>query len=263
MYSFYNIAINEIRKELLLIWSYRIQWLCEIIALTLFFFFLSRMNYAFIKDNNLEFSLISYATWFYAILIIGDMAGKLANEMRAGTFEQISLAVVSMPWILTARVFASIIRATALFLLLIIPLATLFSIHISFQNIGLFFAVFMGLLPGLLGLSFLLGGITFILKEAGPIINIVNNTLLFLSGGFVPLDTFPNWVVTVTKHLPTTQAISIFRNSIQGSAHSFFPFAKVAMGNLVIHSCAYLMIGLLAFLYCEKKAKSAGSLGHY
>lgn len=263
MYSFYNIAINEIRKELLLVWSYRIQWFFEIVALSLFFFFLSRMNYAFTKDSNLEFSLISYATWFYAILIIGDMSGKLANEMRTGTFEQINLAVVSMPWILTARVFASIIRATAIFLLLTIPLVTLFSIRTSFQNIVLFFTVFMGLLPGLLGLSFLLGGITFILKQAGPIINVVNNTLLFLSGGFVPLDTFPNWVVTITKHLPTTQAISIFRNSIQNSKHSFFLFEQVEMSNLLVHSFVYLMIGLLAFLYCEKRAKSSGSLGHY
>src|SRR3972149_9469158 len=98
MYSFYYIAINEIRKELLLVWSYRIQWLCEIIALMLFFFFLSRVNYALLSfGNHFELSLMSYATWFYAILIIGDMAGKLANEMRAGTFEQISLAGVSMP----------------------------------------------------------------------------------------------------------------------------------------------------------------------
>lgn len=263
MYNFYYIAINEIRKELLLVWSYRIQWICEIVALTLFFFFLSRMNYAFSKDSDLEFSLMSYATWFYAILIIGDMAGKLANEMRTGTFEQISLAVVSMPWILVARVFTSIIRATALFLLLMIPLATLFSIHISFHNIGLFFVVFGGLLPGLLGLSFLLGGITFILKEAGPIINIVNNTLLFLSGGFVPLDTFPSWVVMITKYLPTTQAINIFRVNRQLSTHSFFPFSNSGISSLVVHSFIYLLIGLFAFLYLERKAKSEGTLGHY
>lgn len=259
MCKFYHSIINEIRKELLLVWSYRIQWLCEIISLMLFFFFLSRVN--LVGDKQLEFSLMSYATWFYAVLIIGDMGGKLAGEMRTGTFEPICLAIVPILWILIAKTVASIVRSTVLFCLLIIPIVILFSIHISLPNILMFFTVFLGLIPGLLGLSFLLGGITLIVKDASPIVNIVNNTLLFLSGGFIPLDTFPKWIGSITEHLPTTQAIKIFNTAQIGSP--FISLLNKATGNLVVHSLVYLIIGLLTFFYCEKKAKLTGTLGHY
>lgn len=261
MRIFFLHFINEVRKELFLIWNYRVQWVFEVIALILFFFFLSRIN---IPPNqpihSFELSLINYATWFYAILIIGDMGGKLANEMRTGTFEVLCLAAIPIAWILVARIFASIIRATTLFLLLIVPLALLFSIPVPLQHFQLFFKVFCGLLPGLLGLSFLLGGITLLIKDAGPIVNIVNNSILFLSGGFVPLDSFPKWVITLTKYLPTTQAITIFKNHLVFNKTIFF---GNEMAILLVHSLLYLTVGVLAFLYCEKRVRMAGTLGHY
>jgi ABC-2 type transport system permease protein len=250
-------ALNEIRKEFFLIWSYRIQWAFEILALILFFFFLSRMN----PTHSGELSLINYAIWFYAILIIGDMGGKLANEMRTGTFEQLCLGVIPMAWILTARIFASIIRATVLFLLLIIPLAVLFSIPVPFQHMLLFFEVFCGLIPGLLGLSFLLGGITLLIKDAGPIVNIVNNSILFLSGGFIPLSAFPGWATAFATHLPTTQAIAILKNKLGGSirGNSIYGDMTILLG----YSLLYLIVGILSFLYCERRVRIAGTSGHY
>lgn len=250
-------SINEIRKEFFLIWSYRIQWAFEILALTLFFFFLSYIN----LTQSGELYLINYAIWFYATLIIGDMGGKLANEMRTGTFEQLCLASIPMTWILTARIFASIIRATVLFFLLIVPLALFFSIPVSFQHILLFFEVFFLLIPGLLGLSFLLGGITLLIKDAGPIVNIVNNSMLFLSGGFIPLSAFPGSVRAFATHLPTTQAITIFKNQLEGTVgeNSIYGDMTILLG----YSLLYLIVGVLFFLYCEKRVRIAGTLGHY
>lgn len=259
MRIFFLQCMNEIRKELFLIWSYRVQWIFEIVALILFFFFLSRINLSF-SQFSFEYSLINYATWFYAILIIGDIGGKLANEMRSGTFEILCLAVIPIFWILLARIFASIIRATALFFLLVVPLALIFSVPVSFQHLQLFFKVFCGLLPSLLGLSFLLGSITLIIKEVGSIINIVNNSILFLSGGFVPFSAFPKWVVFIANHLPTTQAMTIFRNHLMFQNDLLF---NKEMTILIVHSFLYLIIGVLLFLSCEKKVRLAGTLGHY
>lgn len=264
--DFYRIILNEVRKEFLLIWSHRIQWVCEIFCLILFFFFLTRINpyhQNSDKDFFLELYLVNYAIWFYAVLIIGDVGGKLANEMRTGTFEQICLAVIPMIWILIARIFASIVRATMLFFLLIIPLALLFSIQISFQHANLFFRIFFCLIPGLFGLSFCLGGITLLTKEMGSIFNAINNTLLFLSGSFVSLDSFPGWIASFAKCLPTTQAISIFRNQVQNTRTLPSSGLNGEIWNLIGTSLLYLVIGLLIFFLCEKKAKLLGTLGHY
>jgi hypothetical protein len=80
-----NITLNEIRKEMLITWSYRIQWFFEFTGLIMFFFFLSRINY--FLNSSLDISFLTFSIWFYAILIIGDVGGKIAGEMRTGTFE--------------------------------------------------------------------------------------------------------------------------------------------------------------------------------
>ena len=106
--------------------------------------------------------------------------------------------------------------------------------------------------PGLFGISLLIGGLTILLKDTGWLINIVNNGFLFLSGIFLPLDSFPHQLQKISSMIPTTQAISSL-NEI--SLNDFFM--------IMIINLSYLGLGIFCFFLCEKKAKIKGILGHY
>jgi ABC-2 type transport system permease protein len=243
---FLRILWNEIKKEMLTAWSYRLQWLGEFLSLIVFFVFL------IVVAKEKQIAGISYCLWFYSILIIGDMSGKISVEMRSGTFEQIYLSVIPIPLLLLAKLISSIVRSFIIMISLFSLISILGYINLLDVPILKLSLVMLIVTPGLLGLSLLLGGLTILLKDVGWVINLINNSLLFLSGIFLPLESFPRWLQHASKLSIVTQSVEIIRTN--GPTSELF---------VIIISFIYLVIGFLSFHYCEKKAKLTGRLGHY
>lgn len=243
---FFKVIWNEIIKEILTAWNYRLQWLGEFISLLVFFIFLIAVA------QEKQIAGVSYCLWFYSILIIGDISGKIATEMRSGTFEQIYLSAVPIPLLLLAKVISAIVRSAIIMGSLFILLCSLEYIDLS--NLPALKLAFVLLIvtPGLFGLSLFLGGLTILLKDIGWMLNVLNNSLLFLSGIFMPTESFPRWLQCVSQMSLITKAIECTK--ITGYSNELFLFVLVFI---------YLSLGIIMFLLCEKKAKLMGSLGHY
>jgi len=228
-------------------WSYRLQWLGEFLSLFIFFIFLITLT------EEKQIAAVSYCLWFYCVLIIGDVSGKISTEMQSGTFEQIYLSIIPLPFLLFAKIISSIIRSSLI-------MGSLFTLLWSFGYLTLFnlpanLFVYSILLitPGLFGISLILGGLTILLKDVGWMINIFNNSLLFLSGIFIPIESLPIWLQNIAHISLVTKTIEIIKNG-SPSSNEF---------SLFIDSLFYLLFGLIVFSYCEKKTKLAGTLGHY
>lgn len=243
---FFKIVGNEIKKEILTAWSYRFQWFGEFLSLLIFFIFLIALA------REKQVAGISYCLWFYSILIVGDISGKISTEMRSGTFEQIYLSAIPIPFLLLAKVFSAIVRSFIIMASLFILIWSLGYINISNINYLSLAFILLIITPGLLGLSLFLGGLTILLKDTGWMLNILNNSLLFLSGIFMPIESLPTWLQYVSDLSLITQAIEF----IKVSDHS-------NESHLLVISFFYLFLGIIVFLFCEKKAKLKGSLGHY
>lgn len=244
---FIKIIWNEIKKEILTSWSYRLQWLGEFLSLLIFFMFLINLT------EEKQIAAISYCLWFYSILIIGDISGKISTEMKSGTLEQIYLSIIPIPFLFFTKVISSIVRASLIMGGLFILLWGLG--YLAIFNLPIKIVVFATALitPGLFGLSLILGGLTILLKDIGWIINIVNNSLLFLSGIFIPLKTFPQWLQHIAQTSLITKAVEIINNN-SITSNWFLLF---------INSFCYLLFGFIIFLCCEKRAKLTGTLGHH
>lgn len=240
----FNIILNEIKKEFFNTWSYRWQWFGEFISLFAFFFFLNMMT------QKTETGL-AYGIWFYSVLIIGDISGKISLEMRSGTFEQIYLSSIPIPLIFLSKITTSIFRAFIIMTTLLMFFYFLGYIQLSLLNYNVFYVLMM-ITPGLFGISLFVGGLTIILKDISWLINVMNNGFLFLSGIFLPLDSLPYQLQNISLMIPTTQAIN-FLNQF-----SVYDFCVIMTLNL-----SYLGVGIVCFFLCEKKAKMRGILGHY
>lgn len=246
--NFFSITWNEIKKELLTTLSYKFQWLGELLSLTIFYFFLSKIA------NTLEFSTFSYCFWFYSMLIIGDISGKISLEMKLGTFEQVYLATYPISTILLAKTFTSILRSGFLMMFLILFLFSSYDFNFSgFMNLNVYLSILF-IIPGLFGISLLIGGITLLLKDAGWILNIINNCMLFLNGTLISLNILPYWLQKIATLIPTTQVIQFTKQD------NIF---LVDWLTLLFTNLIYLTIGGLVFFFCNKKAKSKGILAHY
>lgn len=244
---FIKVMWNEIKKEILTSWSYRLQWLGEFLSLLVFFMFLIALT------EEKQIAAISYCLWFYSILIIGDISGKISTEMKSGIFEQVYLSIIPIPFLFFTKIISSIVRSFlimgGLFIFLWgLGFVTIFNLQIKIMVIA------TGIItPGLFGLSLALGGLTILLKDIGWIINIVNNSLLFLSGIFIPLTTFPQWIQNIAQISLITKAVEIIKND--STVFNWF--------ELLVNSFCYLVFGFIIFLNCEKRAKLTGTLGHH
>lgn len=246
--KFAQILWNELRKELLTTLSYKSQWLGEFLALIVFYLFLNKLS------GKLEHSACSYCLWFYSVLIIGDVSGKITTEMRLGTFEQIYLSSFSVITLMSVKIITSIVRCGLLMLSLLLLLLLNGYTSLNVLLNPLFWLAALSITPGLFGLSLLLGGLTLLVKDSGWMVNIVNNSTLFLSGIFLSIESFPYWLQNLSIAIPTTQAITL----IHQDSSSLKSWALVATCSLV-----YLLIGLACFCLCDRKAKAKGILGHY
>lgn len=240
----FNILWNETKKEFFNTWSYRWQWFGEFISLFAFFYFLN------ILTQKTEAG-VAYGIWFYSVLIIGDISGKVSLEMRSGTFEQIYLSSISIPIIFLSKIITSICRAFIIMTSLLILFFTSGHIELSFLSFDIFYVLMM-ITPGLFGISLLIGGLTILLKDTGWLINIINNSFLFLSGIFLPLDSFSPQLQKIALMIPTTQAINSLNDF---SAKKFFMIMTLNL--------SYLGLGMFCFFLCERKAKIKGILAYY
>jgi hypothetical protein len=75
---------------------------------------------------------VAYGIWFYSVLIIGDISGKVSLKMRSGTFEQIYLSSIPIPMIFLSKIITSIFRA------FIIMTTLLMLINLSYLGLGIF-----------------------------------------------------------------------------------------------------------------------------
>lgn len=239
-----NCVLNEIKKEFLYTLSYKWQWVGEFISLFAFFFFLSLFN------PKSEAS-VAYGIWFYSILLIGDISGKVSIEMRSGTFEQLYLSSIPIPILFMSKAATSIFRAFIIMSSLLILFFMFGFFDLSFLNIKIFFVLMM-ITPGLFGISLIVGGLTILLKDAGWLVNVINNVILFLSGIFLPLDSLPHNLQKISLMIPTTQAINSLNNFAVNNfvASTFVNFT-------------YLGLGIIFFILCERNAKKRGVMGYY
>lgn len=237
---------NEFKKEFFTTWSYKWQWCGEFISLLFFFLFLRTLS------QN-AYTSVEYCIWFFSILLIGDINGKISTEMRSGTFEQMCLSCVSISKLFICKAVVAQIRALAVMSILFIIMFSIGVVDFAQVNLQAFASLII-ITPGLYGISLVIGGATVLFKEMGWVLNVVNNSILFLSGIFIPLESFPEYIQRILLLIPTTQAINILHlNNLSLTSLCLYFFLNVF----------YFLFGLWCFWFFEKMAKLKGVLGHH
>lgn len=244
MISYFKLVKNEVAKELTTTFSYKFQWLGELLSVSIYYFYLSYLS---VKTN---FSLDGYSIWFYSVVLIGDLGGKLANEMKIGVFEQNYLSVYSLKILFLIKLAASLIRAIVI--LLVLQTFFFFSTFtlISYKV----YLMMIFLLPALAGIAFSLAGLTLLFKEIGWLANILNNSLLFLSGIFISIELLPNWIYRFSFLFPTRLAELL----LTCSSFSHFPFQI-----FILQCIFYPIFGTLVLFFSERHAKKTGAIASY
>lgn len=257
-----QVMTNEMRKKLLINWDYKFSILTQLVGLGFVFtgilFFTGKGT---LQPEALSSAFVGFLTTFYVLETASNMSYSLAMEAQAGTLEQMYMSPAPPAVVLLGHTFAGLLTSTIELVIVSVALLLLFQIQIPF--------VFAGIVPllltliGVLGFGLLIGGVTLVFKQVGPLANTFTNILLFVNGAFLPVEYMPDALATAARFLPSTQGIIVMRKIMLDGQSLAEVWADGSLVLLVAHSLVFFIGGWIIFNWCQNIAKRAGTLGQY
>lgn len=255
-------TLNETWKGLIILWDYKFSMMTQLFGI--FFIFLGIMFFVGqgeITQEQVASTVIGFIVTFYAMETVSNMSWALMNEAQTGTLEQMYMSPVSTQLILLGRSFASLVAATAQ--MMIVVVITLLIFQVSLPLSLSIVPVLLITIVGLLGFGYLVGGLTLIFKQVGPIANILQNFLLIGNGTFLPVSMMPAWLSAVALALPTTYGIVLMRRVMLDGEALMVLVSDGSLMWLTVQSIGYFIAGWFIYQFCENRARNQGTLGQY
>jgi ABC-2 type transport system permease protein len=210
-----------VRRDLLLAWSYRLQFVAGIfsgfVSLAVFYY-VSRLVRVeqFSPDSYFAFVAIGVVvfTVIGATLQVPQMA--LRQELVAGTFERLLLA----PWGPVAAIASLMIYPTLYSLLTVASLvgigAAVFDLQLQWATLPLALPVAVLCLLAFAPFGMLLLASVVFSKRAPPGANYLIAALSVVGGLYFPAELLPGWIQWASKAQPLTPAAELLRSVLVG-----------------------------------------------
>jgi ABC-2 type transport system permease protein len=254
--------LGEIRKGLLISWTYKVNQLISLLTLGFIFyiivFFMGGGNP---DPEQIASSLVGYLVWMYVIAALGDLTYGLRGEITSGTLEQLSMSQAPVWFLLIGRVITNLMITSLQVIVMGAVVLAVIDVPINFQPEAL---LALGItFIGVLGFGYIIAGAMLIFKQIESLNNLFNNALAFFNGTFLPISAFPAWLASISMLLPSTLGIIVVRAITLDGKTLAETWQDGSLVALTINSVVYLLVGLGVFMFCERIAKNRGSLGQY
>ncbi|GAA4063770.1 ABC transporter permease [Amphibacillus indicireducens] len=203
---------------------------------------------------TVQYTIVSYIFWYLSLNIVNGMGYEIASEATRGTFEQLGMSPSGIWRILTVRLLASsLLNSIAIIALLYLSMLTTGEwLNLDFISI---LPIFILTCASMFGLSFIIAGLTIVLKQIQAFLQVFQFILAGLT--FISLTTpIYQLILPFTKGLQMIRAIMIENYHITDFSYLDFVI-------LIVNALLYLGIGLTLYLSCERYARQKGLLGQY
>ncbi len=262
MNSMFASTINETRKGLIILWDYKFSVAIQMLGI--FMIIIGIMFFAGqgeITNEQVASTLLGFIITYFAMDTLSNMSWSLMTEAQSGTLEQMYMSPAPSQLIVLGRSFSSLISASIQVVIMLLVMIPLFGVTFNFTLDAL--VILAITLIGLLGFGYLMGGLTLIFKQIGPLANIIQNFVLIANGTFLPVALMPTWMASAVQLIPSTLGIVALRKVVLDGMSLSELAADGTLGILTLHSVAFFMLGWFIFAYCERIARRRGSLGQY
>jgi ABC-2 type transport system permease protein len=260
--NFSLVLYNEARKRSLIMWDYKSNVFIQVFMMILIFvgatFLVGGGQF---RPAQITSILLGYIIWYYARMVVTSISSQMVGEAQIGTLEQMYMSPFHPTLILLARLLVLLTSSTVIVIVPTLLLVAPLGIHFPMNWQGL--VIFAVTLVGLFGLALVLAGAALVFKQIGSVADLLQNVLLFLTGSLLPINQFPHWLFVFAQMLPITQGIALVRNVVLNGQSLTAAWNNGSLFWLMVNSLAYLVLGWVMYIVCERRAKMKGSLGQY
>ena len=203
--------------------------------------------------KDLTSLFLSYCLGIMSMLIISVMGMSIAIEAQLGTLERIYTMPSRLFKVITVRNFVSLLFNIVKLSLFVVPLIILLEIRISLTVS--FFFILLSFLISLLGVGYILSGLTLRFKRIGQFASILQFAYLFIV--LIPYDSLPVVIRYILGYIPGAMAVQLIRNYEAVDILSFDYIISLIFG------FSHLIIGIFIFKYFERMTLKKGMLTSY
>lgn len=215
---------SALKKELYVELRYPLNFLAGLSFIFIIGIWFILSAFAFSNPNSIQNTtneIGAYAIWGLVIfLFMSNLMWSVANFVRReqmnGTLEQLYLSSSSPQIVLLGGAIGQIIVSFIGNIIVVIGFS--FFMSIPTNNLLLGFWILLVTLVMFLGLSLLFGAIILRMKRAQVVLNLIQFVFLFVCGIFFPFSILPPSIQILSKLIPVSYAVDLFRNTLIGTS---------------------------------------------
>lgn len=198
--------------------------------------------------------VVGFMVWTLTTIAFSEFSATLGSEAGQGTLEQLAMSPSGLGRVLMSRAAASLgfQLLTGVVFLFVMMATTGTWLHLDVLSI---LPILLMTVAGVLGVGFLMGGLTLLYKQTGALLGL-------MQFGFLALLTMPVKDYPLLKLAPLSWGNHLLsRVMVEGVSLASLPTADVAI--LVAGTVGYMTLGGIVFKVCVDKARERGMLGQY
>ena len=212
-------------------------------------------------NDYLSFLILGTILWQFVNVAFYEIGFALRIEMWFGTLEQNWVAPMNrFAFLIGKSVFSLVISLVYMtFCLLFAKL--FFNFNLDTANLLGGLAIIIVSLFIFYGVGFMFCGFTLIVKEAGPLAEIIGMSLPILCGASFPITVLPGWMQLVSRFIPLTYSVDCLRSIFLGTKTILPLHLEIII--LGVSAVVVPYIGYRVFIAADKQTRKMGNLGHY
>jgi ABC-2 type transport system permease protein len=260
-----------IRRDALIAWSYRVQFVSDwgnLLMQTGVLYLVGKLvdpstlpSYGGTRTTYIEFVAVGISLSVFVQVALVRVSAQLRQEQLTGTLEALLLTPTRPTTIQVGSVAYDLLYVpvrTAIFLTLI---AAAFGLDFKASGIAPAVAILLVFIPFVWGLGILGAASTLTVRRGANAVSSIVALMTIGSGAYFPVDVMPGWLQAIAHANPMTLAVSGTRRALLAGTSGDALLHDV--GLLAIASAVSLLVGAAAFRFALRRESRRGSLGHY
>jgi ABC-2 type transport system permease protein len=198
--------------------------------------------------------VVGFMVWTLTTIAFSEFSATLGAEAGQGTLEQLAMSPTGLGRVLMSRAAASLgFQLVIGTVFLFVMMATTGTwLHLDVLSI---LPILLLTVAGVLGVGFMMGGLTLLYKQTGALLGL-------MQFGFLALLTMPVKEYPLLKLAPLSWGNHLLsRVMVEGVSLASLPTTDVMI--LVAGTVGYMLLGGIVFKVCVDKARERGLLGQY
>jgi ABC-2 type transport system permease protein len=271
-----DVFVAMVHKQLIVMTRYPIEFVTsflQIFCLIMLFTFAALMFEPASQTPSAEnvgsgtgaLMMYGFVLFMFVSDTLWSIGYNIREEQYQGTLESLYLTPASKFMSLVSRV-VTIVVWTGLLSIAAVSFVQIFLGRMPFHNVGLAALVLLLTLSGTFGLGFAFAAYTLLVKESAQMTaNFLEFALLILCGMFFPFRALPDILAPLSRTLPLSYAVDLFRSTLMGYPRGFPELASVEIELIIVALFGLLMpiIGYRMYQWAEDKARVDGSLAEF